>query len=142
MGKGRNSSLRAVFPLPAVFFLDLYCRYMKKKGLIWERDKDRPKFVVCQWSTFKAPFTKIVVIVADVDQDQAAQNVQPDLRLTLSVMLEHLRQKISRNLPPPLCYCRIKLFVGFICHFNPLPDNKIVDWSKLKQIADDILKSI
>ena len=23
---------------------------------------------------------------------------------------------------------------------NPLPDNKILDWSKLKQIADDILK--
>ena len=22
---------------------------------------------------------------------------------------------------------------------NPLPDNKILDWSKLKQIADDIL---
>ena len=30
------------------------------------------------------------------------------------------------------------------CHgyFNPLPDNKILDWFKLKQIADDILKSI
>ena len=25
---------------------------------------------------------------------------------------------------------------------NPLPDNKILDWSKLKQIADDILKYI
>ena len=25
---------------------------------------------------------------------------------------------------------------------NPLPDNKILDWSKLKQIADDILKCI
>ena len=23
---------------------------------------------------------------------------------------------------------------------NPLPDDKILDWSKLKQIADDILK--
>ena len=27
-------------------------------------------------------------------------------------------------------------------NFNPLPDNKILDWSKLKQIADDILKWI
>ena len=27
-------------------------------------------------------------------------------------------------------------------HVNPLPDNKILDWSKLKQIADDILKCI
>ena len=26
--------------------------------------------------------------------------------------------------------------------FNPLPDNKILDWSKWKQIADDILKCI
>ena len=25
---------------------------------------------------------------------------------------------------------------------NPLPDHKILDWSKLKQIADDILKCI
>ena len=26
--------------------------------------------------------------------------------------------------------------------FNPLPDDKDLDWSKLKQIADDILKCI
>ena len=26
--------------------------------------------------------------------------------------------------------------------FNPLPDEKILDWSKLKQMADDILKFI
>ena len=25
---------------------------------------------------------------------------------------------------------------------NPLPDDKILDWSKLKQIAEDISKSI
>ena len=25
---------------------------------------------------------------------------------------------------------------------NPLPDDKILDWSKLKQTADDILKCI
>ena len=25
--------------------------------------------------------------------------------------------------------------------FNPLPDDKILDWSKLKQIADDILSA-
>ena len=25
---------------------------------------------------------------------------------------------------------------------NPSPDDKILDWSKLKQIADDILKCI
>ena len=26
--------------------------------------------------------------------------------------------------------------------FNPLPDEKILDWSKFKEIADDILKCI
>ena len=26
--------------------------------------------------------------------------------------------------------------------FNPLPDEKILDWSKLKKIADNILKRI
>ena len=31
-----------------------------------------------------------------------------------------------------------------ICRWwiNPLPDNKILDWSKLKQIVDNILKCI
>ena len=31
---------------------------------------------------------------------------------------------------------------GLNVSINPLPDNKILDWSKLKQIADDILKCI
>ena len=26
--------------------------------------------------------------------------------------------------------------------FNPLPEDKILDWSKLKQNADDVLKSM
>ena len=39
--------------------------------------------------TLKMPFTKIVAFAASVDQDQAAQDVQPDLRSTLSAMLEH-----------------------------------------------------
>ena len=30
----------------------------------------------------------------------------------------------------------------FFSFVNPLPDDKILDWSKLKQIADDILKCI
>ena len=34
------------------------------------------------------PFTKIVVFVAGVDQDQAAQNMQFDLRSTLSAILK------------------------------------------------------
>ena len=34
----------------------------------------------------KQPFTTIVAFVASVDQDQAAQNVQPDLLSTLSTL--------------------------------------------------------
>ena len=30
----------------------------------------------------------------------------------------------------------------FYIMINPLPGDKILDWSKLKQIADDILKCI
>ena len=32
------------------------------------------------------------------------------------------------------------IFFFFFDVFNPLPDDKILDWSKLKQIADNILK--
>ena len=35
-----------------------------------------------------------------------------------------------------ICYCKNDQSL------NPLPDNKILDWSKLKQIADDILKCV
>ena len=48
--------------------------------------------------TLKAPLTNIVGFAASVDQDQASQNVQPDLRSTLSAMLEHYKQKMCRNL--------------------------------------------
>ena len=34
------------------------------------------------------------------------------------------------------------VFLEALFAFNPLPDDKILDWSKLKQIADDILKCI
>ena len=30
----------------------------------------------------------------------------------------------------------------YLFFISPLPDDKILDWSKLKQIADDILKCI
>ena len=49
--------------------------------------------------TLKVPYTKIITFAASVDQDQAAQNVQPDPRSTLPATLEHYRLKISRNFP-------------------------------------------
>ena len=38
----------------------------------------------------------------------------------------------------------ISIFSFFhkVLYLNPLPDEKILDWSKLKDIADDILKCI
>ena len=35
-----------------------------------------------------------------------------------------------------------KNILGSECRINSLPDDKIIDWFKLKQITDDILKSI
>ena len=36
----------------------------------------------------------------------------------------------------------LKVFGGLTPELSHLPDNKILDWFKLKQIADDILKCI
>ena len=45
-----------------------------------------------------------------------------------------------------MCIQKISLITSndiiIIILINPLPDDKILDWSKLKQIADDILKCI
>ena len=38
--------------------------------------------------------------------------------------------------------CNPKISSVDFFQLNPLPDNKILDWSKLKQIADGILKCI
>ena len=35
-----------------------------------------------------------------------------------------------------------KILILIWVHINPLPDDKILDWSKLKQLPDDILKCI
>ena len=68
---------------------------------------------------------------------------------------------MARNLLSSLSYCRRKIFIGFVwvlkrvkvvflvgvglvkthyCGVNPLPDDKILDRSKLKQSADDNFK--
>ena len=43
--------------------------------------------------------------------------------------------------PPHMCSL-ILLFTLCCCIIDPLPDNKILGWSKLKQIADHILETI
>ena len=53
---------------------------------------------------------------------------------------------ISNNIFPKMLGSMV--FQSFTCYYdvgffvNPLPDDKILDWSNLKQIADDILKCI
>ena len=51
---------------------------------------------------------------------------------------QHVKKKNAVNTYiEPTDYCiQIKRLTG------PLPDDKILDWSKLKQIPDDILKCI
>ena len=68
--------------------------------------------------SLKVSLTKIVTFAASVDQDQAAQTVQPDLRSTLSAMLELERKKRTQNLPLYLPHCTIKICTRFILRFN------------------------
>ena len=43
--------------------------------------------------TLKVPITTLVAFAASVDQDEAAQNMQPDLGSTLSALEKLCRQK-------------------------------------------------
>ena len=43
--------------------------------------------------TLEVPFTKVVAFVASINQDQAAQNMQPDLRSTLSAICKDTSYK-------------------------------------------------
>ena len=61
-------------------------------------------------------FTEIVDFAASVYQDQAAQNMQDDLRSTLLAMLEDLRQKVSRNLLLSLSYLCCYLYLMALAH--------------------------
>ena len=51
---------------------------------------------------------------------------------------------MTKNFKP--CHCRLSArgpgLILFAEGFNPLPDDRILDWSVLKQIADDTLKFI
>ena len=55
--------------------------------------------------------------------------------LTPIKILVAMQTKLKNNV-------KVLAFYSKDTHFNPLPDDKILDWSKLKQIADDILKCI
>ena len=57
-------------------------------------------YKIRDYLTLKASFTKIAVSAASVGQDQAAQNVQTDLRSTLSAMLEHYQGFFTKKVTP------------------------------------------
>ena len=63
----------------------------------------------------------------------------PFNRRKLMAFLEK-KAKEEKDWEIPVPY--VKKVVGKGSCFNPLPDNKILDWSKLKQIADRILMCI
>ena len=46
--KRRNCSFRAISPVPKVFSKDLYCRYVKTRG-VWERVNRRNLFETVQY---------------------------------------------------------------------------------------------
>ena len=66
----------------------------------------------------KAPFTTLNVLVGSVDQDQAAQNVQPGHWSTLSALLTPLRQKEPWNCSYLSFTSRMKYFAGFVRHYK------------------------
>ena len=69
------------------------------KGLVMIKTRKNDSYRDNAILNLKPPFTEIVAFAANVDQDQAAQNVQPDLESTLSAVLDHNRQKIARYSP-------------------------------------------
>ena len=83
--------------------------------------------------------------VDSVDQDRTAQNVQSALWSTLStfwildynwtVSLSYNRTVFSANEKNTIYFFGSEIV-------KPLPDDKILEWPKLKQIANDILKYI
>ena len=60
------------------------------------------------------------------------------------IVLKNIGQYISPNWIHYLCNLMLTYTASKASKklFNPLPDDKILDWTKLKQIADDILKCI
>ena len=52
------------------------------------------------------------------------------------------RLNVARSLSFVFFLPEVKIHFATGNHTYPLPDDKISDWSKLKQIADDILKCI
>ena len=77
MGKGEICSLRAILLFPQCFQKTRFPG--ASKGVI-------------VWEWVKVPFMTDVAFVASADQDQAAQNVQSDLKSTLSAFCNNVNK--------------------------------------------------
>ena len=143
-GKRRNCSLRAISPFPTVFSKDLYCRHVKKPGQIaWEKVKmssaicfnlDQSKFLSS--GNGLIPFAGALTLSSIYLYTHFNTLEEKSFRKTLRKKVKLLKMSnftFSYNVFYAIC---------ILNSFNPLPDNKILDWSKLKQIADEILKYI
>ena len=62
--------------------------------------------------------------------------------ISSNLVLELLSLALALTVKNALVSLPVVQFLTLSQTFNPLPDNKILEWSKLKQIADDILKCI
>ena len=82
-------------------------------------------------NAFNLDQSKILSFGKKLNYGLYVQNLQSDSK-----------SKLKACLGKPIC--KITMCVSFdkLYFFNPSPDDKILDWSKLKQIADNILKCI
>ena len=90
---------------------------------------------ILDWSKFKA--------LAD-DKIIVTQNLKFVLRKVENIVGRGENAGYHHFLLFPQCFQKatypVSLKVGIVClRVNPLPDDKILDWSKLKQIAGDII---
>ena len=84
------------------------------------------------------------MIVKTVDVDQTKHDYQPDLRssshhnlqdnFTIAVLLSHHNLQDNFTIAVLLSHNNHK---ELFCWFNPLPNDKILDWTKLKAFAED-----
>ena len=76
-----------------------------------------------------------------VDDVRRTPDIGPSQKLTMSTLCSgQLKTGVQLVDAKARLYLNVWPLVTF--EFNPLPDDKILDWSKFKQIADNILKCI
>ena len=129
--------IQLFFPKPPTTFLTCFCRgerrkYAGKKSRLDRGSNSQPPGHESATLTTEPPgwglngkgtnFIRVIIII--------------------NPLKEIVRARASSQLPTVLKFCMLPVPTVLGVSFNSLPDDKILDWSKLKQIADDILKCI